>query len=59
MYKILEARIRAQGIESRPQQDARVKSLLVAFLKPIHGLIVITDRCIDHSDLSSIRVTGF
>jgi hypothetical protein len=37
--KYFEARIRAEGIKSRSQQDARVKSLAVAFVEPIHRLI--------------------
>jgi hypothetical protein len=58
VHKVLEARVGAKGIEARPQQDARVKSLFVAFFEPIHGLIRISERCIDHGNLRSIRITG-
>jgi hypothetical protein len=40
-HKVLKARVRAESIEARPQQDARVKSLFVGYFKPIHGLISI------------------
>ena len=48
--KVLEARVGAEGIEARPKQDAVVKSLFEAFFEPIHGLIRISKRCIDHGD---------
>ena len=51
MQKIFEARVGAKGIEARPQQDARVKSLLVALFEPSHGLIRISERCIDHGPI--------
>src|SRR5580693_492243 len=55
MHKILEARVRAERIEAWPPEDARVKSLLVAFFKPIHGLIPISERYVDHGNLRSKR----
>ena len=56
--KVLEARVGAEGIEAGPEQDAWVKSLFEAFFEPIHGLICISQRCIDHCDLRRIRITS-
>jgi hypothetical protein len=39
---------RNKGIEAGPQQDARVKSLLVALFEPSQDLIRISERCLDH-----------
>src|SRR6266446_2654051 len=55
--KVFKARVRAERIEARPQQDAWVKSLFVAFFEPIYGLIRIPERCIDHGNLRSVRMT--
>jgi len=55
--KVLEARVGAEGIEARPEQDAGVKSLFEAFFEPSHGLICISERCVDHGNLRSIRIT--
>jgi hypothetical protein len=54
--KIFKARVRADRIEASPQQDARVKSLLIAFFEPIHSLIGIPESYIDHRNLRSIRI---
>jgi hypothetical protein len=51
----LEARVGAERIEARPQQDARVKSLFVGFFEPIHRLIRISQRCIDHGNLRAFE----
>jgi hypothetical protein len=45
---VLEARVGAERIEARPQQDARLKSLLVPLFEPSHDLIRISERCVDH-----------
>ena len=39
VQKVLEARVGAEEIEGRPEQDAVVKLLFVAFFEPIHRLI--------------------
>ncbi len=52
----LKPLVGAQRIEARPHQDARVKSLFVAFFEPIHGLVRIAERYIDHGNLRSIRI---
>ena len=56
VQKILEARVGTKRIEARPEQDAGVKSLLEAFFQPIHGLIGISERCIDHGNLRGIGI---
>src|ERR1700739_1832114 len=57
-YQVFEARVRAERIEAWPQQDARVKSLPVAFFQPIHRLILIPESCIDHGNLRGMRRVG-
>jgi hypothetical protein len=42
MHDALEARVRTERIETRPQQDTRVKSFLIAFFEPIHRLVHIS-----------------
>ena len=56
MHKALKSGVGAERIEARSQQNTRIKSLCVAFFKPIHGLIHISERCIDHGNLRSIRM---
>jgi len=56
-HKVFKARVRAERIEARPQQDAWVQSLFVGCFEPIHGLISIPERCIDHGNLRGIRMT--
>lgn len=53
-HEILEARIRAEGIEARARQDTRIKPLLESFFQPIHCLIPISESRIDHSNLRSV-----
>ena len=57
VQKVFKARVRAQRIEARPQKDARVKSLFVAFFEPIYSLIRIAKSCIDHGNFRGVRVT--
>ena len=57
VQKVFKARVRAQRIEARPQQDARVKSLFVASFEPTHGLIRLPESYIDHGNLRSMRIT--
>jgi hypothetical protein len=56
--EVFKAWVGAEGIEAGPEQDAGVKSLFEAFFEPMHGLIWISKRCIDHGDLRSVRITG-
>src|ERR1700747_239884 len=56
VHKVLKARVGAERIEARSQQDSWVKSLFVAFFEPIHGLIRISERCIGHGNLPSVRI---
>src|ERR1700687_4758996 len=56
--KVLEARVGAEGIEARPEQDAWVKSFFETFFEPIHSLFRISERCVDHGNLRSIRITS-
>jgi hypothetical protein len=58
VQKAFKARVRAEGIKPRSQQDARVKSVFVAFFKLIHGLIRITESYIYHGNLRSMRIGG-
>src|SRR5580700_9232493 len=53
--ELLKARVGPERIESRPQQNARVKSLFVSSLQPIHRLISIAKSRVDHGDLRSKR----
>ena len=57
MHKVLKARIGAERVEAGPQQDTPIKSIFVAFFEPIHGLIRIPERCVDHGNLRTIRMT--
>ena len=50
MYQAQETPVVAQRIEAWPQQDTRIKSN-VTFFKPIHGLVRISERCLDHGNL--------
>src|ERR1700758_2836449 len=54
--KALEARVGAEGIEAWPEQDARGESFFEAFFEPTHGLILISERRIDHGNLRRIRI---
>src|SRR5262249_47134342 len=56
-HKNLKARVRAERIEARPQQDAWIKALFVGFFEPIHRLIVIAESGIHHGNLRGIRIT--
>jgi hypothetical protein len=53
----LKTLIGTEGIEARPPQDARIKSLFVAFFEPIHGLISIPESCIENSNLRGARIS--
>ena len=54
--EIPKARIRAERIESRPNQDARIEPLDIAFLEPRHRLIRIAERGVDDGDLRRVRL---
>jgi hypothetical protein len=54
-FEILESRIGAERIETRPQEDAGVESLVIALFEPRHGLIVVTERRVDDGNLRGIR----
>ena len=56
MHKVLEARVGAQGIEARPQEDRRYKALGKGFLQPSHCLILLTQTCMDQGNLGSIGI---
>lgn len=47
-HEVFKARIRAEWIEAWADQDARIEAFFVTFLQPTHGLIHITERCINH-----------
>jgi hypothetical protein len=49
--EIFETGVGAERVEARPQQNARVKPLVVALFQPIHGLIPVTKSRIDHRNL--------
>jgi len=53
-HKVLKARVGAEGIEARTQEDNWIKSIFKAFFEPIHGLVRITESCIDHSNLRTM-----
>jgi hypothetical protein len=52
--KVLEPRVGAQRVEGGPQEDRRVKALLVGFFQPGHCLILFVQTYIHQSNLGSI-----
>ena len=52
--QVLEPRVGPQRVESRPQEDPRVKALRIGFFQPGHCLILLVQTYIDQGNLGSI-----